>query len=242
MQKKVWYILGIVAACLWMPALLLSCVQWRVYDDLDYFAKEYAKYDVLTDVGMEMEELLYVTEEMMAYLKDERDTLQVTAVVDGREQPFFSEKEIRHMVDVKNLFLSGTQIRNGCALLAAALSILLLWRKQGRILLRSLQMGIGLFFAACMVFVGLMLTDFTKYFTQFHLLFFDNDDWILDARVDRLINIVPEGFFMDTALWIGGAFLVICVGLLAGAGLLLRKGRKGVTESLDEKNGSVELH
>ena len=44
MQKKVWYILGIVAACLWMPALLLSCVQWRVYDDLDYFAKEYAKY------------------------------------------------------------------------------------------------------------------------------------------------------------------------------------------------------
>ena len=73
-------------------------------------------------------------------------------------------------------------------------------------------------------------------------MFVGNEELVLGVRVDRLINIVPEGFFMDTALWVGGAFLVICVGLLAGAGLLLRKGRKGVTESLDEKNGSVELH
>ena len=60
-----------------------------------------------------------------------------------------------------------------------------------------------MFFAACGLLVALMLTDFNKYFTQFHLIFFDNNDWILDERVDRLINILPEGFFSDTAFWIG---------------------------------------
>ena len=85
-----------------------------------------------------------------------------------------------------------------------------------------------------------MLTDFNKYFTQFHLIFFDNNDWILDERVDRLINIVPEGFFGDTAFWIGGVFLGVCLLLFVGAEIILRLwGRKYLTE---EQNGSVEIH
>ena len=34
---------------------------------------------------------------------------------------------------------------------------------------------------------------------MFHHIFFTNDLWILDPATDMLINIVPEGFFMDTA-------------------------------------------
>ena len=46
----------------------------------------------------------------------------------------------------------------------------------------------------------------------FHQIFFDNDLWILDPATDLLINIVPEPFFMDTALYIV---------LLFGASMLL---------------------
>ena len=56
-------------------------------------------------------------------------------------------------------------------------------------------------------------TDFTRYFTIFHQIFFDNDLWILDPRTDLLINIVPEPFFVDTAarigLLFGGSVLIL---------------------------------
>ena len=64
----------------------------------------------------------------------------------------------------------------------------------------------GLFFALIAALAAIISTDFTKYFVIFHHIFFDNDLWILDPRTDLLINIVPEGFFMDTAARIGGLF------------------------------------
>ena len=59
-------------------------------------------------------------------------------------------------------------------------------------------------------------TDFSKYFIVFHHIFFDNDLWILDPSVDMLINIVPEGFFRDTA-----ARIIITYGILAVSVLLI---------------------
>ena len=49
-------------------------------------------------------------------------------------------------------------------------------------------------------------SDFSRYFIMFHHIFFTNDLWILDPSTDMLINIVPEGFFMDTAARIAFLF------------------------------------
>lgn len=87
MKKFGWRFLGFVASLALMPALLLTCVQWRV-SSMDYFREEYAKYDVLERVDMEMDDLLYLTEEMMAYLYDKREELQVTVPIGGEELPF----------------------------------------------------------------------------------------------------------------------------------------------------------
>jgi uncharacterized membrane protein len=57
----------------------------------------------------------------------------------------------------------------------------------------------------------LFYSDFTKYFTIFHKIFFDNDLWLLDPAKDDLINLLPEGFFSDTALAILIVFLVCMV-------------------------------
>ena len=105
-------VLAFAAALALMPALLLSCVAWRVMDDLPYFEQEYTKYAVPETVHMDMTELLRVTEHMMAYLGGETDSLQIEAQIDGVQTPFFSEKEIRHMVDVQELFAKGTILRN----------------------------------------------------------------------------------------------------------------------------------
>lgn len=215
-------VLAFAAALALMPALLLTCVAWRVMDDLPYFEQEYTKYEVPQTVHMDMSELLMVTAHMMAYLDGKADSLQIEAKVDDVQTPFFSEKEIRHMVDVQQLFAKGTILRNVCFCFFVLVAVGLLLCHQTEILLRQLRRGILVFFAFAILLLGLILTDFNRYFTMFHLILFDNQDWILDPAVDRLINLVPLGFFFDTAMWIVGAFVGCNVVLFAGASLLLR--------------------
>ena len=66
--------------------------------------------------------------------------------------------------------------------------------------------GTGLFFLAACLLAAIVSTDFTKYFTVFHEIFFDNDLWLLNPNEDLLINIVPEPFFVDTAARIATVF------------------------------------
>ena len=80
----------------------------------------------------------------------------------------------------------------------------------------SLCIGTGLFFAVIAALAAIISTNFTKYFILFHHMFFNNDLWILDPSTDMLINIVPEGFFMDTAgriAFLFGALSLILFGI-----------------------------
>ena len=169
---------------------------------------------------MEMNSLLYVTEEMMDYLRGDRKDLNIQVPINGRIQEFFNEKEKRHMNDVKELFLAAERLRTQGLWTAALAGLLLLWRRQIGILLRTLQWGVGLFLAAVGTIAFLAAASFTKYFTWFHLLLFDNNDWLLNPVTDRLINIVPEGFFRDTAFFIAGIFLAAAFLLWLAARLL----------------------
>ena len=221
-MKALYHVMGLIAAFCVTFIVLITAVEAVVYFDPDFFEKEYTKYNVLEKVHMEMDDLLYVTDEMMDYLKGDREDLVVNTIVGGEEREFFNEKEKRHRVDVQNLFIGAIRMRIGAAAIAAVLIDILCIKKQGLVMLRMMQWGIGLFIGGMAGLAALISTNFTKYFTYFHLIFFDNDDWILNPKTDLLINIVPEGFFRDTAYAIAGLFLVICFILWAGAGLLRR--------------------
>lgn len=225
-MKALYHIMGLMVAFFLMAVVLITSVEAAVYWNDGYFEKEYRKYHVLEEVSMEMEELLSVTDEMMAYLKGERDDLVVNTIVDGTEREFFNAKEKRHMEDVQGLFLGAVGLRRGAAVLMVLGAAALLVKKQGLVLLRMLQWGIGLFIGGMAGLAALASTDFTEYFTYFHLLFFDNMDWYLDPETDLLINIVPEGFFRDTAYRIAALFLAVSFILWLGAGLLRRKAQK----------------
>jgi integral membrane protein (TIGR01906 family) len=202
-------------------------VEAVVYLKPDHFEKEYRKYRVTKQVKMQMDDLLEVTDEMMAYLKGDREDLVIETVVNGEEREFFNEKEKRHMVDVQNLFLGAIKLREGAALLALLCGAYLLLKEEGLVPCRMLQWGIGLFIGGMVALAALISTDFTT----FHHIFFDNDDWLLNPKTDLLINIVPEGFFRDTAFMIAVLFLSICLLVwLMAAGLKKRaKKQRNVT-------------
>lgn len=228
MKTWIHYAAGILFTICLMITLLITSVEAVVYWTPGYFEKEYAKYQVTEAVDMTMEDLLKVTDEMMAYLRGRRADLHVETTMGGVSREFFNEREIAHMEDVRGLFLSALAIRRGCLLLMALSVIILLLLKADmkHTFPKSVCIGTGLFFGITAALAAIISTDFTKYFIMFHHIFFNNDLWILDPATDMLINIVPEGFFSDTVLHIGVTFFS-CVLIVFGLALFfLRKSKK----------------
>ena len=200
--KYIHRLAGVFMAFCLMILLFVTSVEAVVYWTPGYFEKEYTKYQVLDDLPpMTMEDLLDVTDQMMAYLRGDRADLHVMTVMGGQEREFFNAREIAHMEDVRGLFLAAISIRRICLLLCAAVLLFMAVSKADfkRVLPPSLCLGTGLFFGVIAALTAVISTDFTKYFIMVHHIFFNNDLWILDPATDMLINIVPEGFFMDTA-------------------------------------------
>ena len=211
-----------------MFILLVTSVEAVVYWTPGYFEKEYTKYNVAAAVDMEMDDLLDVTDEMMAYLKGDREDLHVPTIVGGEEREFFNEREIAHMEDVQGLFLGAIFLRRLCVGIIAASTILLILAKSDikHLLPKMICIGTGLFFFLIAALSLIISTDFTKYFIIFHKIFFDNDLWILDPSTDLLINIVPEPFFMDTAFRIAGTFAGSVLAVFFLCIFLLRRQKK----------------
>ena len=95
-----------------------------------------------------------------------------------------------------------------------------------RILARNFLITCAAVGAASAVLFFAISRDFTAAFTRFHHIFFDNDLWLLDPETDNMINMLPEGFFSDTALRIAIYFIVMLAVCIAIAILILVRGRK----------------
>ena len=134
-----------------------------------------------------------------------------------------------HFADVRVLFLLDL------AVLALSAALLLLWfllgRRMGRVPRPLLGRGPGFWAAAGLgiVFavVGLLASlDFERAFVVFHALFFPGkDNWLFDPAVDQIILILPEVFFRNCALLIGGLILLWCA-ILIGTDLWLGRRRR----------------
>lgn len=234
--NKALYAIGILCAFCLMIVFLITAVEAVAYWTPGYYEKEYTKYQVLNDLPeMTMDDLLTVTDEMMAFLRGNREDLHVFTTMGGEYREFFNEREIAHMTDVQNLFIGGLWLRRiGLLIVAGSALFLFFWQKnekEKRKLLAvsvpaSLCLGTGIFFAVSLVIIGIISTDFSKYFIVFHHIFFDNDLWLLDPATDMLINIVPEPFFMDTALRIAVVFAALVIAFFGINLFLWRRNKK----------------
>lgn len=223
--KTCHYLYGIIASIAIIVFLLITAFEIGTYSDYGWYEKEYAKYEVLEDLEMEIEDTMYVTEEMMAYLRGNRDDLVVDTIVDGEEREFFNDREKAHMVDVQNLFIGGLWIRRIALLIFVLAVVAMIKMKEDwkRLLAKSFLIGLGVFIGITAGAGFLFMSDFNKYFTMFHEIFFDNDLWLLDPRTDLLIRMLPEGFFMDMVIRIGLIFLsLLLVGVVISIVALYR--------------------
>ncbi|USF29520.1 TIGR01906 family membrane protein [Clostridium sp. MD294] len=225
-MKVIHILAGFFCVMSLLAVILISSVDIAVYGDMGYFQKEYRKYDVIKNVNMEEKELLFVTEEMMSYLKGKRDNLNVKAVIDGKEKEFFNEKEIAHMEDVRTLFSAGQWLRRIGIIVCVITAAFLLFQNKLEFLLKYLRNGLISFMVFTTALAIIIATNFTKYFVIFHKIFFSNNLWILNPKTDRLINIVPEPFFVDTSVRIVVIFFCIILFVCISCSVLLKIGIK----------------
>lgn len=187
--------------------------------DRGFYTKEYEKNGTAEYMQMSDEDLEHTTDVLLAYLKDERDDLIVTAVVDGKEREVFDMRETLHMEDVKKLYQDAMTFRTAAAAIGAVLLCAVLYgAEQKRVLLKfGFQAGVILILALITALTIWAAMDFNAFWIQFHEVFFDNDLYLLDPRTELLIRMVPEQFFYDLVMRIVLGFF----GLLAvTAGLL----------------------
>ncbi len=120
----------------------------------------------------------------------------------------FSEGGAQHFYDCKPIF-SWVYLL-GAASLAAIIVVALRLRRgtDRRFLLVS---SVSTLAVPCLL-VAACAIDFDAAFVAFHRVFFNNDLWIFDVRVDPVLFILPEQFFLNCALFI--AFFWLLAALL----------------------------
>lgn len=231
-MKKIQWAAGIILAFAVMAVLLISSFEIAMYADFGVYEREYEKYDVLSDLDMTMEDTMYVTREMMVYLRGGREELSVITNVEGREQDFFNEQDRFHMGEVRDLFIGGLNIRLGAAAVAVICLIFLAASRADlkRILSRGYQIVLIVVGAAVAALGIAVAIDFNAVFVEFHHIFFDNDLWLFDPAEDYMIRMLPEGLFADMVIRIGTIFVGSLVILLI-LSIILGKHHKKTVKS-----------
>lgn len=191
-------------------SLLFSAINFVVYNE-HYYKWHYKNRDIESATGMDIKDLMRVTVVFIDYLKNDRDNLNIQATIDGELEEVFGQREKTHMVDVKTLAVTAERIRLYGGVFVLFLLIVCIYKNKKLLieLLSSIKY-VFLTFSIIIFAVGaLLISDFNKYFTIFHEVFFSNDLWLLDPKTDVLINIVPEIFFFTTAMLVIILFLFL---------------------------------
>ncbi len=209
----IWFVCVLLSLAL-IYVLLITSFEIVAYGDMKYYQKEYEKYDVAENLNMDMDHIMFVTGEMMDYLRGDRANLIVETIVDGEQREFFNESEISHMEDVQELFIAGIDGRRVCiGFIVGMLFVIALLRafsKEFLIILarafRYTTIGVAIISG---IVGGLFAIDFNKYFEVFHKIFFEGDTWLFNPDTSLMINMLPEGLFYDMTLKIVVIFLVL---------------------------------
>ena len=226
-------IAAFAAGILLLIVILITSTQAVCYWIPGWWRSEYAKYDTPQYVTGEMslDDAVHVTEDMLDYCIGRLDTLDDTeATIDGVTAPFFTDREKAHLADCRELFLKGIKARVIACLLLAAFIIYIYIHNGKQNTARLLAVGylssLGFIAVLSAVIAVLCVIDFTRVFTEFHHIFFDNDLWILYPDKDNLINIMQEDVFSDAAMWIAGIWLAAAALFAAVSAFVIRNSRK----------------
>lgn len=161
-----------------------------------FYHTQYTKLNTAQTIGISDSELDTATGVLLDYIVDHRDDLDYKL---ESGEPMFNQREIDHMVDVKNLYLGAKSIFILSIIVFLAITLYFLIKLKFNEFLFTFKQSFRSSFMIFGLVLGLIgiyaLVDFSGFWTNFHHLFFRNDLWLLNPATDRLIQMVPLPFF-----------------------------------------------
>ncbi len=187
-------------------AILLSNALIIINTD-SFYEFEFNKNNTSLKTGINHSDLFIVVDNIQDFFNEKsNEKIHMTTYINGIEKNLFNSKEIRHMIDVKNLILN---IKFFNYLLWTTVIVILLIKislSKDKILNTFRVIAKSYFIYSVSILISaliLLALSFRWIFYFFHIISFNNNLWILDPRTDYLIKIFEEVFFMDAAILIG---------------------------------------
>lgn len=119
---------------------------------------------------------------------------------------FYNDREVRHMLDVRNVVSAALAVWALAGLLVLAAISVLAYFRQAAALRWGLITGAGVTWIVYIFVVLFVVVGFQQFFTFFHRVFFEGDTWIF-LWSDSLIRLFPLKFWFDAFLFVGLATL-----------------------------------
>lgn len=166
--------------------------------------------------GFSPADLAIVTGEILADLVIGPPAFDVE--LDG--QPVLVEREREHMRDVRNVFVAFYAAAFvGALVLVGAYLVGRLRGVRSRIAFWRRLAGSGKVIAIVTVVGGITgVFFFDTAFEVFHRLFFPAGTYLFDPSTDRLVQLFPEQFWVETTIGVGIVVIALSVGLALLAG------------------------
>lgn len=193
-----------------LPVLLVFCLlAWLAGTlaafalDTDRMARGFETYADEALTGLDEDGYAKAAKGITDYLSGKTDSAQLELERFGEKSAAFSEKEWRHLEDIRKLISLAQLLRTlALVLITAAIALFFALRRFWPGLLAQVRPQKAVthtLYAVCALAVLLALwaaADFYSLFVVFHKLLFRNDLWLLDPRRDLLLELMPLEFFV----------------------------------------------
>ena len=220
-MEKYKYLFGSIFSFSILIVVLWISILVPTYDKGFYF-RQYEKNNIYDAIHISKEDLYNVTTQIIRYLQLRTTQLNVDVEINSRVRPFYNEKELEHMADVQDLFQCYMTLAAVCVMVSVVIFLALRSVKDKlKVIAKCLRATFILFIITFALLAFIISTNFDRYFTIFHEIFFSNDLWILDPATDLLINIVPLPFFIAIAMYVAIIFTVLSALIILGSSVLL---------------------
>jgi integral membrane protein (TIGR01906 family) len=215
-MKKVYIALSVLITILIPFFLIMGSIRVLLnpfFLDYEYNLPNFPR----DDFGFSTADRLYWGKISLNYLTNNAGIEYLADLKFDDGTSFYNDREISHMLDVKNLIQKALIV---WYISIAVLIGLFIWsrlKKWTDIFMRGVSRGSLLTFGViAAVLVGVAL-NFDELFTQFHHLFFTGDTWLFYVN-DSLIRLFPEKLWSDAFLFMGvftlvGAVLLLLLGM-----------------------------
>ncbi|MDT8897567.1 MAG: TIGR01906 family membrane protein [Thermanaerothrix sp.] len=165
--------------------------------------------------GFTTEERLYWANYSLTYLLNQADISFLADQTLSNGQPLYNARELRHMVDVKNLVQLMLHVWTALIIFYGVVGIWFWRTHQGSAFWRALSRGGWLTLGLILLILIGVVVSFNWLFTAFHRLFFEGDTWLFYYS-DTLIRLFPLRFWQDAFTAMG--LLTLTLALITALG------------------------